>query len=158
ATPPVTVDGYGVEATEVTNKMYASFLATNPSKTNQPAYCEWNATFTPLDEWPVAPSLDDYPVVFVDFCDAAAYCKWAGRKLCGRIGGGANAYLDYADPTKSEWYNACSAGGTLAYPYGVTYAGTACVGTDYDGQAGYQPGQDVSHPVGDAKGCEGGYP
>jgi formylglycine-generating enzyme required for sulfatase activity len=30
----------------------------------------------------------------------------------------------------SEWYNACSFNGSLAYPYGNTYDATQCVGLD----------------------------
>ena len=36
-----------------------------------------------------------------------------------------------ANANISEWYNACSAGGALAYPYGNTYEPEACDGRDY---------------------------
>jgi formylglycine-generating enzyme required for sulfatase activity len=54
----------------------------------------------------------------VDWCDAFAYCAWAGKRLCGRIGSGETPYDDFKDAAVSEWFNACSAGGTLIdYPF-----------------------------------------
>ena len=52
-------------------------------------------------------------------------------------------------PVKSEWYAACSAGGTRAFPYGDAYDAAACVG-----------GLSQSAPadVGATAGCEGGLP
>lgn len=114
-------------------------------------------TYVPSSGWP-ATGKDNYPVVYVDWCDAYAYCKWAGKRLCGKIGGGANGFNDYANATLDQWYNACSAGGARTYPYGNTYVGTACVGWDYDGVPGYQSTTDQTRAVGSATGCEGGYP
>jgi hypothetical protein len=54
--------------------------------------------------------------VCVDWCDAHAYCKPVGKRLCGKIGGGPNLYADYASASSSEWYRACSSGGSFTYP------------------------------------------
>jgi hypothetical protein len=148
---------YCMDATEVTNGDYATFLAASPSTGGQSAYCSWNTTYVPTSGWP-ATGQEAYPVTYVDWCDATAYCKWAGKRLCGRIDGDTNAYGDYADATKSQWHNACSKGGTQTYPYGSTYSGSTCVGAYYDGAMGYQIGSDVALPAGGATGCQGGYP
>ena len=79
---------YCIDSTEVTNNDYAAFLATNPATTGQPAQCSWNIDYTPSDGWPVAAGAGRLPVGFVDWCDATAYCRWAGKRLCGRIGEG----------------------------------------------------------------------
>lgn len=148
ATQIVAAGGYGIFAQEVTNEAYQAWLDTQPNPQLQGGECAWNTSYVPAQGWPATDA--KLPVNYVDFCDAAAYCRWAKRRLCGKIGGGANVYGDFASATKSQWHNACSAGGSKTYPYGATYAPTACNGADY-GQAG---------PIaaGDAKGCEGGYP
>jgi formylglycine-generating enzyme required for sulfatase activity len=147
-TKVVAAGGYGILATEVTNEEYATFLATQPKPALQSGACAWNKTFMPSEGWPsTAPK---QPVVFVDFCDAEAYCRWARLRLCGKIGGGPNPYGDLAVGTSSQWFNACSVGGTRAYPYGATYVGAACNGADY--------GKGAAVDVGEATGCEGGYP
>jgi sulfatase modifying factor 1 len=140
---------YCIDATEVTNLQYALFLtAKGVDTTGQDTWCSWNTTFVPNDSWPTA--RDDYPVVSVDWCDAFAYCKWAGKAMCGKIGGGPNLQADNAYAPLDQWYNACSQGGTLAFPYGATYDATACNGTD----------NGVASPlaVGAKPACAGGFP
>ena len=123
-----------IDATEVTQAEYKAWIDTVPATTGQPAYCYWNTSYTPQADW--SPSTKgDYPVVGVDWCDAYAYCKGVGKRLCGKIGGGSNLDADYADPAKSQWMNACSSGGQNDYPYGATYAGTTCNGVDAPAQA-----------------------
>lgn len=122
------VPSYCVDATEVTNTHYAEFLAALHPTSGQDAWCTWNTSYTPSGEWP-ATGKGDYPVVNVNWCDAYAYCKWAGKHLCGKIGGGPNDYEDFANPARSEWFNACSAGGSRGWPYGDEFSATACYGT-----------------------------
>jgi len=55
--------------------------------------------------------------------------------VCGKIGGGTNAYTDYASATLSEWYNACSSNGANAYPYVGAYQPTTCNGDDFGASA-----------------------
>lgn len=73
------------------------------------------------------PMGDLVPVTEVDWCDAFAFCAWAGKRLCGRVGGGPLVGTsDRADPGKNEWLYACSNGGSLAYPYGNAYQPAVC--------------------------------
>ncbi len=146
----VQVGAQCVDSTEVTNAQYAQFLAANvtpQSTTKSPAHCSWNVTFTPSQGWP-ATGKDAYPVVYVDWCDALAYCQWAGKRLCGAVGGGPLPYGDYADANKSQWLYACSGKGTKKYPYGDIYDGKACNGVDY--------GAGAAVPVKSLTKCEGG--
>lgn len=141
--------GYRIDATEVTNRDYAAFLAGNPSMTGQPAACSWNGSFVPPNSWP-ATGLDDFPVVWVDWCDAYAYCKWARKRLCGQIGGGELPYQSNRDPNASQWYRACSNNGTMSYPYGNTYDPARCNGKDRVAT------EATALPVGSQLACEGG--
>jgi formylglycine-generating enzyme required for sulfatase activity len=76
----------------------------------------------------------------VDWCDAYAYCQGVGKRLCGKIGGGPNGWNDYADPTLSQWYNACSSHGVNTYVYGNTYDPNACNVQDFVADVGSNPG------------------
>ena len=50
---------------------------------------------------------DHHPIVWVDWCDAYAYCKGVGKRLCGAIGGGpVDFHTGYADTNQSQWYRA----------------------------------------------------
>lgn len=145
---------YCIGATEVTNAQYAAFVAANPNElTGQSAVCTWLKTSHPYplcrqDYDPV--NKPDFPINCVTWCSAQAYCKWAGQRLCGRVGAGSFTNADLVDPSKDEWFSACSAGGAKAYPYGDAYDGRVCNGADYSpGDAGTLPFEQVS-------GCTGG--
>jgi len=141
----VAVDGYCVDGTEVSRADYAAFLAAKP-KPPVTVECSFKTSYTPSCESPgTDPAL---PVVCVDVCDAEAYCAFAGKRLCGRIGGG-NVASGFGDPAVSQWFNACSQGGTRVYPYGKSYAAKACNGYDFGA------GAPVS--VGVMSGCVGGF-
>jgi hypothetical protein len=118
---------YCIDAHEVTNSAYNTFWTAAVSAATQPSYCQWNSNWTPSQSWPPAAG-DAMPVRYVDWCDAYAYCKWNGKTLCGKIGGGANAAPDLKDPLKSAWFNACSAQATNDYPTGSSFATMACNG------------------------------
>jgi len=89
---------YGIDRTEVSRAQYAKFLVSKGSDTSgQPPYCEWNKSYDPASSVRAAwPPLDtgDHPVSQVDWCDAYAYCKWAQKRLCGKIGGGPGSLDD----------------------------------------------------------------
>ncbi|MBI4705726.1 MAG: SUMF1/EgtB/PvdO family nonheme iron enzyme [Deltaproteobacteria bacterium] len=102
--------------------------------------------------FPQVPEDEERPAVCVDWCDAWAYCLAVGKRLCGAIGGGANGFADFADPARRQWYNACTACGQLAYPYGQIYDGTRCNTKDV-GPAD-DAGNEQSAPVDTFKDCQ----
>jgi formylglycine-generating enzyme len=148
----VDVGDFCIDTTEVTYALYQIFLddieGTMPE---QPAVCSWNDSFVPATMLANGES-SDLPVRGVDWCDAYVFCAWSGKRLCGRPGGGPAAYDQPALEEESQWYSACSEGGTHAFPYGDTYEEQACNGGDY-GDAEMGP-----LPVGDITSCSGGYP
>jgi hypothetical protein len=123
---------YCIDSTEVTNGDYRAFLTdvrTQPP--TQDAWCTWNTDFEPFSAADGSTTgAPEEPVRGVDWCDAYAYCNWAGKHLCGLIGGGPNQYQNFTRADTSEWFNACSDYGALEYPYGTTYDARACAGAD----------------------------
>lgn len=113
----VTLDAFWIDRTEVTNAMFRKFL----QATNYPIDAEQGGTRvvfnTSKKDWedtkgadwqhPRGPSsnidgMDDYPVVQVNWNDATAYCKWAGRRL----------------PTEAEWEKAARGTDGRTFPWG----------------------------------------
>lgn len=145
---------YWIDTTEVTRTQYKTFfdakgyLAITPSEA-----CQWNQDFTP--DPPELLSSSQLPITGVDYCDAEAFCLWAGKRLCGKIGGGpAYPYLFCFDQSsgaekcqKDQWYRACagSTSGALAYS-GIFTPGT-CNVSPPEGAA--EP-----WPVGSNKNCQ----
>lgn len=129
---------YCIDATEVTGGQYRLFHMAkrlpnmDPDMAGQPPGCEGNTSYD--EAWADGSPTDTQPAFRVDWCDAYMYCQWAGKHLCGAVGGGTlTSEADMNDPEKSEWYNACSSGGQYAYPYGDTYEPTTCNTKDYGG-------------------------
>ena len=90
-------------ASSVIASDYAAFLAAGPPLSLLPAgVCSFKKSFVPDGVFPPSGGAA-LPVTSVDWCDAAAYCTFAGKHLCGKVGGGSSAYTDYAKPA-SEWY------------------------------------------------------
>jgi sulfatase modifying factor 1 len=148
--------GFSIDATEVTRGQYHTWLKTNPTTDGQIANCAWNASFAPdsscMSGKGVYQGVDpcNHPQVCIDWCDAHAYCLAQGERLCGKIGGGTNAQKDHANASLSQWYNACTSGGTYwGYPYGNGYSRGACNG---DMEIG------MTVPVGTMPGCQSSVP
>jgi formylglycine-generating enzyme required for sulfatase activity len=132
-----------IDTTEATNAQYAQFVASGftIARAGPPAGTCDDVPGTALAVPPPSGE-DDYPVVNVNWCQAYAFCKWAGKRLCGAIAGGALPNASFSDPTQSQWLNACTAGRPLTrapgepptsgYPYGPTFEPTTCGGQAAD--------------------------
>ena len=118
----VMISGFCIDVTEVTHAQYNQFLAAGPPAA-QRAACSWNVDFgSPV------PGRDDYPAVNVDFCDAVAFCEWAGKRLCGSTEGG-QVDPGSAASSLSAWYVACANGDAKTeWPYGNTFSNSICNG------------------------------
>lgn len=112
-----------VDATEVTLEQYGKFLdAKGDDTSGQTPECAWNDSFEPSAK----SESPNHPVTHVDFCDAAAYCAWADKQLCGKIGGGKLELAELSSASKSQWFAACGGPMGRPYPYGVSLNPSAC--------------------------------
>lgn len=88
--PKMIVAGtFCIDSTEVTNAQYGAFLddAFAFDAGPPPAVCANVPTHLPGCAYdPVGRA--NRPVRCVSWCDAWTFCKWSGKRLCGRIGGG----------------------------------------------------------------------
>jgi formylglycine-generating enzyme required for sulfatase activity len=115
-----------IDTTEVTVGHYREFtVAKGTDVGGQPPECAWNTSYAAGTG-----GADDLPIGGVDWCDARAYCAWAGKRLCGKQQGdkfvGRVTVDDLGDFTTHEWLLACSNLGQLRYPYGGIQQPTAC--------------------------------
>lgn len=130
----VRVGSFCIDATEVTRSDYAAFAAAASGTT-----LDAGARCGPVPISALAP--DDagtLPMTDVTFCEARAYCSWAGKQLCGLIDGGAAAHAQLATQD-GAWFHACtggtadvvhlvSDGGCNVDAIGLHAAGSSCQG------------------------------
>jgi formylglycine-generating enzyme len=149
----VKAGAFYIDSSEVTARDYATFVkaAGDIGVADQAPVCAWNLSFERgPNAVPTGEATTD-PVTGVDFCDATAYCEWAGKRLCGKVGGGSLALAELSDPTKSQWFAACGGPSGQLYPYGAAHKDAACndasSGTgkvapvaSFEKCAGYYPG------------------
>ena len=86
----VYLDAYSIDRFEVTVSRYAEFMRS----TGRQAPEHWDQMKTGKHS--------DFPVVGVDWQDAEAYCRWAGKRL----------------PTEAEWEKAARGTDGRTYPWG----------------------------------------
>ena len=106
----VTVDGFWIDRTEVTNGQYHQCV--------QAGACDppvESGSFT-RDSYYGDSVYDDYPVIWVRWDQAADYCAWAGRRL----------------PTEAEWEYAARGPEGRLFPWGDAFDGTLLNYCDVD--------------------------
>ena len=146
--------GFCIDSTEVTRKQYATWLANSPSLEGQVELCaEVNLTYAPppscLGSGNVCKGdCDDHPQVCVDWCDAAAYCKGVGKRLCSNKDGAPAGSTDLLD---GEMYYACVAGSGNLFPYGSEGDVAKC-------NSSGNPFEGTTWPVGDPDTCQSANP
>jgi formylglycine-generating enzyme required for sulfatase activity len=148
-----------VDSTEVTQKQYQEFVTGGGTIVTTHPACGTKMALGPrascVGDDVQYEARADYPIVCVDFCDALAFCQWAGKRLCGRTGDGGpiRGPEDLGAQPQNEWYLACSQGGTHVYPYGETARSNACTVLDPDGGEAGTPR--ATTPVATLPGCVG---
>lgn len=101
--PPHTVDiaAFWIDSTEVTNYMYATCV--RDGACNPPDFLRSSTHLNYFGN----PEFDNYPVIYVSWDDANAYCSWAGRRL----------------PSEAEWEKAARGPNENIYPWGNDFDG-----------------------------------
>jgi formylglycine-generating enzyme required for sulfatase activity len=92
----VTLDSFWIDRTEVTNSQYADCVDRGVCR------IPYSGTSFSRNPYYENPEYADFPVVFVSWNDAGAYCGWAERRL----------------PTEAEWEYAARGQDGRIYPWG----------------------------------------
>jgi formylglycine-generating enzyme required for sulfatase activity len=126
--------GFCIDRTEVTRADYAAFVAQVTAPGFGPE-CSWKVALSPP-----AGASDAHPAVELDWCDADAYCRWAGKRLCGP-----RSMEPATVETGGEWHQAY--GGAGRWPYGGEYQPWRCNLADYPHPDGLSKALPVEEPA-----------
>jgi formylglycine-generating enzyme len=129
---------YWIDQTEVTVQQYTQFLAQHAKPVGWDTACTWKTTPSDpandtSDQCTVSTSGESdpfhpaKPIRCVDWCDARAFCKWAGKDLCSGVD---SDVIVTPNDLPDQWGGACSAN-ALPYVNGSLPVYGACnVGLD----------------------------
>lgn len=149
----VAVEGYCVDSRKVTVAEFEGFVEAGVARQNAPAECRTKTSFELVPDYDGGRAPPNFPAL-VDYCDAVAFCEWAGKRLCGAIDGGREREGGTSDPTTSQWLRACVGPQNFTYPYGNVQAPDACASSAFLPGARYT----ALAPADSNPGCEGAYP
>ena len=104
----VSLDGYWLDHTEITNEKFVRFL--NAEGNQQEGGIPWLDPIDPfvwvLEKdgiWQTMPGRENFPITKVSWYGAKAYCQWAGRDL----------------PTEAQWEYAAAGTDGRRFPWGA---------------------------------------
>ncbi|NLI98907.1 formylglycine-generating enzyme family protein, partial [bacterium] len=128
----VYLSSFFLDRFEVTNEQYSEFLNDVGNQKEGGSYWLDETSYPDIlledGKYIVRKGREKYPVYYVSWYGAAAYAKWAGKRL----------------PTEAEWEFAASNGGTTLYPWGNEWHDDYCNW----GDTGKLDGYEFTAPVG----------
>lgn len=129
-----------MDSTEVTRGQYRAFVASGEKPVPLREGCRSNASLEPdqacstreRDLRCTGAECDQFPQACIDYCDAEAFCSWAGKSLCGTDEGKELTKDDVQGDWTPVWVRVCrgmtlpSGAGATLYPYGDAYEPSTC--------------------------------